>query len=216
MTEHKSRILIVEDEVLIALSLKKMLDPIFTAETANSYEEARMFLSHKLFDLVLIDISLSTDKTGLDLARFINDNISIPFIFTTALTDPTTLEKVTAIRPSAYLSKPVEKVNLITAIHLALANEDSVFKIELGKQIYYFQSKDFLFAEADHVYVEIHLKSGKNQVLRTTMTYLEEVFPAKYFKRINRSAAINPYHVTKIINDKLYIEEKIFKISKNF
>jgi len=216
MTEHKSRILIVEDEVLIALSLKKMLEPIFTAETANSYEEARILLSYKLFDLVLIDISLSGDKTGLDLARFINDNISIPFIFTTAFTDPTTLEKVTAIRPSAYLSKPVEKVNLVTAINLALANEDSIFKIELGKQVYYFQSKDFLFAEADHVYVEIHLKSGKNQILRTTMTYLEEVFPAKYFKRINRSTAVNPYHVTKIINDKLYIEDKIFKISKNF
>ncbi|MBW1654312.1 response regulator transcription factor [Flavobacterium quisquiliarum] len=216
MTEHKSRILIVEDEVLIALSLKKMLEPIFTAETVYSYEEAKMLLSHKLFDLVLIDISLSGDKTGLDLALFINTNISIPFIFTTALTDPSTLEKVTNLRPSAYLSKPVEKVNLITAIHLALANEDATFKIELGKQIYYFQSKDFLFAEADHVYIEIHLKSGKNQILRTTMTYLEEVFPPKYFKRINRSTAVNPYHVSKIINDKLHIEDKIFKISKNF
>ncbi|MCC9065762.1 response regulator transcription factor [Flavobacterium piscisymbiosum] len=216
MTEHKSRILIVEDEVLIALSLKKMLEPIFTVETAHSYEEARMLLSHKLFDLALIDISLSGDKTGLDLAGFINAGISIPFIFTTALTDPGTLEKVTSLRPAAYLSKPVEKVNLVTAIQLALANEDSIFKIELGKQIYYFQSKDFLFAEADHVYVEIHLTSGRNQVLRTTMTYLEEVFPAKYFKRINRSTAVNPYHVTKIINDKLYIENKIFKISKNF
>lgn len=216
MTEHKSRILIVEDEVLIALSLKKMLETLFAAETAHSYEEARMLLSHKVFDLVLIDISLSGGKTGLDLADFINTNISIPFIFTTALTDPGTLEKVTNLRPSAYLSKPVEKVNLVTAINLALANEDSIFKIELGKQVYYFQSKDFLFAEADHVYVEIHLKSGKNQILRTTMTYLEEVFPAKYFKRINRSIAVNPYHVAKIINDKLYVEDKIFKISKNF
>ncbi|AWK06174.1 hypothetical protein HYN56_18855 [Flavobacterium crocinum] len=216
MTEHKSRILIVEDEVLIALSLKKMLEPTFAAETAHGYEEAKMLLSHKLFDLVLIDISLSGDKTGLDLALLINTNISIPFIFTTALTDPGTLEKVTNLRPSAYLSKPVEKVNLITAIHLALANEDATFKIELGKQIYYFQSKDFLFAEADHVYIEIHLKSGKNQILRTTMAYLEEVFPPKYFKRINRSTAVNPYHVSKIINDKLHIEDQIFKISKNF
>ncbi|MCR4029587.1 MULTISPECIES: response regulator transcription factor [Flavobacterium] len=216
MTEHKSRILIVEDEVLIALSLKKMLEPFFTTDITHSYEEARILLSNRLFDLVLIDISLSGDKTGLDLAEFINTTISIPFIFTTALTDPSTLEKVTHLRPSAYLSKPVEKVNLVTAINLALVNEDSVFKIELGKQIYYFQSKDFLFAEADHVYVEIHLKSGKNQILRTTMTNLEEIFPAKHFKRINRSTAVNPYHVWKIINDKLYIEDKIFKISKNF
>jgi DNA-binding LytR/AlgR family response regulator len=216
MTEHKNRILIVEDEVLIAFSIKKMLDPFFVSEIAHDYEEARMLLSHKLFDLVLIDISLSGDKTGLDLASFINTNISIPFIFTTALTDPGTLEKVTNLKPSAYLSKPVESVNLITAINLALANQDMIFKIELGKQIYYFQSKNFLFAEADHVYIEIHLKSGKNQILRTTMTYLEEVFPSKHFRRINRSVAVNPYHISKIVNDKLYIGDKIFKISKNF
>lgn len=216
MTEHKSRILIVEDEVLIALSVKKMLESFFLAEIAYDYEEAKLLLSHKLFDLVLIDISLSGEKTGLDLAQFINDNISIPFIFTTALTDPGTLEKVTSLKPSAYLSKPVESVNLITAINLALANQDNIFKIEIGKQIYYFQSKDFLFAEADHIYVEIYLKSGKNQILRTTMSHLEEVFPTKYFKRINRSVAVNPYHISKIVNDKLYLEDKVFKISKHF
>lgn len=216
MTEHKSRILIVEDEVLIAFSLKKMLDPFFSTEIANDYEEARILLSHKVFDLVLIDISLSGEKTGLDLANFINTTLSLPFIFTTALTDPSTLEKVTNLKPAAYLSKPVESVNLITAINLALANQDAIIKIEIGKQIYYFQSKDFLFAQADHIYVEIYLKSGKDQVLRTTLSYLENVFPPKYFKRINRSVAVNPYHVSKIINDKLFIEDKVFKISKNF
>lgn len=216
MTEHKSRILIVEDEVLIAFSLKKMLDPFFSTEIANDYEEARILLSHKVFDLVLIDISLSGEKTGLDLANFINTTLSLPFIFTTALTDPSTLEKVTNLKPAAYLSKPVESVNLITAINLALANQDAIIKIEIGKQIYYFQSKDFLFAQADHIYVEIYLKSGKDQVLRTTLSYLESVFPPKYFKRINRSVAVNPYHVSKVINDKLFIEDKVFKISKNF
>lgn len=216
MSEHNRRILIVEDEVLIAISLKKMLDKDFVSEIAHDYEEAKILLSHKPFDLVLIDISLSGDKTGLDLANFINTNISLPFIFTTALTDPGTLEKITNLKPSAYLSKPVDSVNLITAIKLALANEDIIFKIELGKQIYYFQAKDFLFAEADHVYVEIHLKSGKNQILRTTMTYLEEIFPSKHFKRINRSVGVNPYHISKIVNDKLFVEERVFKISKKF
>ncbi|MDP9958048.1 DNA-binding LytR/AlgR family response regulator [Epilithonimonas hungarica] len=216
MTEHRSRILIVEDEVLIAFSVKRTLETYFLPEIANDYEEAKLLLSYKIFDFVLIDISLSGEKTGLDLAQFINDNISIPFIFTTALTDPGTLEKVTNLKPSAYLSKPVESVNLITAINLALANQDNIFKIEIGKQVYYFQSKDFLFAEADHIYVEICLKSGKNQILRTTMSYLEEVFPSKYFKRINRSIAVNPYHITKIVNDKLYIEDRVFKISKHF
>ncbi|OJX32002.1 MAG: hypothetical protein BGO86_06720 [Chryseobacterium sp. 36-9] len=216
MSENKEKILIVEDEVLIAFSLKKMLEPFFSSEMANDFDEAKLLLTHKDFDLVLIDITLPGDNTGLDLAKLINEQFSIPFIFTTALTDPVTLEKVTDLKPSAYLSKPVESVNLITAINLALSNQNNIFKIEIGKQVYYFQSKDFLFAEADHIYVEIYLKSGKNQILRTTMSYLEEVFPSKYFKRINRSVAVNPYHISKIVNDKLYLEDKVFKISKHF
>lgn len=216
MIENKHRILIVEDEVLIAYSIKKMLEAQFVSEIANDYDEAKLLLSHKVFDLVLIDITLSEGKTGLELAHFINENISIPFIFTTALTDPDTLEKVTTLKPSAYLSKPVESVNLVTAINLALANQDQVFKIEIGKQTYYFQSKDFLYAEADHIYVELFLRSGKHQLLRTTMSHLEEIFPTKYFRRINRSIAINPFHISKIVNDKLYIDDKVFKISKNY
>ena len=216
MIENKHRILIVEDEVLIAYSIKKMLEAHFVSEIANDYDEAKLLLSHKVFDLVLIDITLSEGKTGLELAHFINENISIPFIFTTALTDPDTLEKVTTLKPSAYLSKPVESVNLITAINLALANQDQVFKIEIGKQTYYFQSKDFFYAEADHIYVELFLRSGKHQLLRTTMSHLEEIFPTKYFRRINRSIAINPHYISKIVNDKLYIDDKVFKISKNY
>ncbi len=216
MIDNKSRILIVEDEVLIAYGIKKILMPYFLPEIAHDFDEAHLLLSHKLFDLVIIDITLSGEKTGLDLADFINEKISIPFIFTTALTDPETLEKVTRLKPSAYLSKPVESVNLITAINLALANQDNIFKIEIGKHIYYIQSKDFLYAEADHIYVELFLKSGKPHVLRTTMTHLEEIFPSKYFKRINRSIAVNPYHISKVINDKLYLDDKIFKISKSF
>lgn len=216
MIETKSRILIVEDEVLIAYSIKKMLEPYFLSEIASDYEEACLMLTHQLFDLVLIDITLKTEKTGLDLASFINEEISIPFIFTTSLSDPDTLVNVTDLEPSAYLTKPVESANLITAINIALSNRDNVFKIEIGKQIYYIQSKDFLYAEADHNYVQLYLKSGKNHLLRTTMFYLEEVFPPKYFKRINRSIAVNPIHIWKIVNDKLYLEDKIFKISKNF
>ena len=178
MSENKEKILIVEDEVLIAFSLKKMLEPFFSSEMANDFDEAKLLLTHKDFDLVLIDITLPGDNTGLDLAKLINEQFSIPFIFTTALTDTETLDKVKSAKPSAYLSKPVERANLITAIDLALANFDFAIKIEIGKQSYYIQSKDFLYAEADHIYVELFLKSGKNQILRTTLSHLEEIFPA--------------------------------------
>ncbi|WP_300669511.1 response regulator transcription factor [Soonwooa sp.] len=213
---NQAKILIVEDEVLIAIALKKMLEPDFLAEMAHDYDEAKMLLSHKLFDIALIDITLSGEKTGFDVANFINENIFIPFIFTTALTDNITLDKVKGAKPSAYLSKPIERVNLITAINLALANQEQSVRIEVGKSIYFVSVKDFLYAESSHIYTELFFKSRKNLVLRITMTQIEHFFPEKYFKRINRSISVNPQYISQIVNDKLYIEDKVFKMSKNF
>lgn len=216
MENYKERILIVEDEVLIAYSIEKMLQPNFATEMAHDFEEAKMLLTHQQFDLVLIDIMLSGGKTGIDLAHFINENNSIPFIFTTALTDLETLKRVTSVAPSAYLSKPVEYANLLTAITLALQNHDQFFKINIGKQVYSVKSHDFLYAEAHHIYVQLFLKSGNNHLLRITMSHLKDLIPEKYFKRISRSIAVNPYHITKIVHENLFLCDKVFKISKNY
>lgn len=213
---NQIKILVVEDEVLIAIAMKKMLDSYFLVDIAHNYDEAKVFLCNKIFDIALIDITLSGVETGFDLATFINDNIFIPFIFTTALTDNITLEKVKGAKPSAYLSKPIESVNLITAINLALANQEQIIRIEIGKSIYFVSVKDFLYAESSHIYTELFFKTRKNLVLRITMTQIEHFFPEKYFKRINRSISVNPQHISQIVNDKLYIEDKVFKMSKNF
>lgn len=210
-----NRILIVEDEILIAYSMQKKLEGEFESEIATNYEEAKMLLTHKYFDMVLIDIMLSGNKTGFDLAEFINQNLFLPIIFTTALTDAETLKKVHASKPSAYLSKPVDDINLITAIHLALGDEKRL-KISLGKKTYYIQTRDFLFAEADHIYVKLFFNSGKNQLVRTSLTHLQKVLPETYFQRINRKIAVNPSQITETNHDKITVGEQTFKVSKNF
>jgi DNA-binding LytR/AlgR family response regulator len=216
MSNDRDKVLIVEDEVLIAYAIKKMLDPHYDAEMAHDFEEAKNLLALKHFDLVLIDITLSGSKTGLALADYINENLSIPFIFTTALTDFDTLNRVKAAKPAAYLSKPIESANLITAIGLALNNNEQNIKIQIGKQSYYCNPKDFLYAEANHIYIELFFQSRKNLLLRITMLQLEEFFPAKYLRRINRSVAVNPIHITEVVGDKLYVGDQVFKVSKNF
>lgn len=210
-----NNILIVEDEVLIAYSIQKKLASEFDSEIATNFEEAKRLLTHKSFDLVLIDITLSGEKNGFDLAEFIQKNLFVPFIFTTALTDRDTLQKVQAAKPAAYLTKPVEEVNLITAIHLALGEERRL-KITIGKKSYFIQTKDFLYAEADHIYVTLYFLSDKNQLLRTSLSHLQEIFPEKYFKRINRKVAVNPVHITETNHDKIKIGNLTFKVSKNF
>ncbi len=214
---NNKRILIIEDEMLIALSLKKMLQPHFTSEDiAGSYDEAKTLMNLKKFDLALIDISLKGEKTGHDVADFINDTVKIPFIFTTALTDPETLQKILSQKPAAYLSKPVQRENLITAVGLALQNSEQHFTLEIGKQTYRFKPSQILYAESDHIYVNLHFEEGEKLLLRTTLSHLEEILPEKYFKRINRSVAVNPEQITKTVSNRIFIGENEFKSSKNF
>lgn len=210
------KILIVEDEILIAYSIKKMLETNYISDIVINYEEAKTALSDTIYDLILIDITLQSEKSGLDLAAYINSNFRIPFIFTTALTDSETLQKIKNLRPIAYLSKPIQNPNLITAVDLALINNQKKFKITIGKQVYHIDLEDFLYAEAEHIYINLIFKNEKSLLLRTSMSYLEEIFPDQYFKRINRSVSVNPIHISKTIHNVLYLEDKIFKISKNF
>lgn len=216
-TAVKPKILIVEDEMLLALSLKKMLQKHFSCEDiACSVDEAKSFLTLKDYDLVLIDITLQGKHTGLDLADYIYDNKQIPFIFTTALTDNDTLQKIISKNPAAYLSKPLQIANTVTAIELALLNNEKHFKLEIGKQTYHLQLKNFLYAEADHIYINLFFEEEKKLMLRTTLSHLEEVFPVEYFRRINRSIAVNPKKITQVSGDKLFINQLEFKTSRNF
>lgn len=216
-TLKKKHVLIVEDEILIAYSVRKMLHPKFHCEDiATNFDEARSFLAMKDYDLALIDITLQGENSGLDIADYINQRIEIPFIFTTALTDQDTLQAIVSKKPAAYLSKPIKIENLTTAIELALLNHEKYFNLEIGKQTYHLNFSDFRYAEADHIYINLYFEKDKSLMLRTTLSHLEDVLPPEYFKRINRSVAVNPKKVTKISGDKISINEQEFKSSKNF
>jgi len=112
------KILIVEDDKIFALSLKlslirngyEVLTPVDTAE--QGFQSA---MAHKP-DIILMDILLKGDETGIDAARQINNNIHIPIIFMTGNEDLLTKEKVINLKKYYIYSKPVDEDILIDAI----------------------------------------------------------------------------------------------------
>ena len=86
--EHPIKILIVEDNVIIADDMQSMLEEIGYEVVDNVivYEQAIEVLKNNHVDLVLIDIILASDKTGIDLGKHIRQNYNIPFIFVTPFT----------------------------------------------------------------------------------------------------------------------------------
>jgi PAS domain S-box-containing protein len=121
MTEH--RILVVEDEAIVALDIARALrargyalvDIVNSA--AAAIETARTQRPH----LVLMDIRLQGESDGIEAARQIERDLGVPVIFLTAHADENTIERAKEAKPYGYLLKPFEDTELITGVELALS-----------------------------------------------------------------------------------------------
>jgi len=112
------RILIVEDELIIAEDMSNMLSNMgYTiVGIAMDFEEAITLLNEDKPDLILLDVNLGGKKDGINLAEEINLTYNIPFIFTTSYSDTATLERAKKTNPVNYLVKPFKSEQLFTAI----------------------------------------------------------------------------------------------------
>jgi diguanylate cyclase (GGDEF)-like protein/PAS domain S-box-containing protein len=131
MTMDKIRILIVEDEGLIARDIEDMVrnagyqvcavvgageDAIEKAETTHP-------------DLILMDIILRGEMDGVEAAEKIRERFNIPVIYLTAHTDENTLQRAKFTEPLGYSLKPVEQKELMTVIEMALYKHQMEIKL---------------------------------------------------------------------------------------
>jgi diguanylate cyclase (GGDEF)-like protein/PAS domain S-box-containing protein len=116
------RILIVEDERIIAIDLQRRLERcgyqvVGLATSAASAVEAASELKP---DIILMDIMLSGEVDGIDAATTIRTSSQIPVVFLTAFADERTLERAKLAEPYGYLLKPFKERELYTTIDMAL------------------------------------------------------------------------------------------------
>lgn len=118
------KVLIIEDEPLIAKNIAMYLSDNNFEVSAIAYDADEAFYQIKKNtpDFVIIDINLDSEKDGIDIAEFINQNIYIPFIFLTSYSDKDTLERAKKTSPAGYIVKPFNEKTLYTTIEIALSN----------------------------------------------------------------------------------------------
>lgn len=240
--EHPIKILIVEDNVIIADDMQSMLEEIGYEVVDNVivYEQAIEVLKNNHVDLVLIDIILASDKTGIDLGKHIRKNYNIPFIFVTSNSDKATVENAKTVKPDGYLVKPFEQQDLYTSIEIALSNfnyskkeasteigesggesftSNSVLKdsIFVKKQHLYYriQFGDIQFIKADNVYLEVNTVDKKFLVRSPLKDYLEKL-PKNKFYRAHKSYIVNVDHIDAINSKDIMINNTLIPISKDF
>lgn len=117
-----ARILIVEDERVVALDLSLSLEKLGYSVIGNviSAPEAIECARAKQPDLILMDIRLNGSSDGVDAAREIHRFMNCPVIFLTAYSDEQTLQRAKQATPFGYLVKPFKMLELRCTIEVAL------------------------------------------------------------------------------------------------
>jgi len=118
----RARILIVEDEAVIALDLRRRLETLgyTVAAVVFSGEAALQEAIQTQPDLVLMDIQLKGGVSGIDAAGQISTQLQIPVIYLTAHADEATIQEAKATNPSGYLLKPLKDHELQVSIEMML------------------------------------------------------------------------------------------------
>jgi len=123
----KARILIVEDERIVAEDIKRALETFgyVVPSIAGSGTEAIRKAREESFDLAIMDIMLSGTMDGIDAAKSIRERFNIPIVFLTAHVDENLLARATITEPFGYLLKPFEDRELCSTIEIALYKKKS-------------------------------------------------------------------------------------------
>ncbi len=177
------KILIVEDEFIIADHIKQLLEKkaIGYAKITDTYEESVDWIKNELPDLVMLDIRLFEDEdAGIRIAHFLQDHYSIPFVFLSGYSDETTLQNAKLYKPATFITKPVIEKQLVAAIEMALPDENQIKTRSVFLKGRFFENTSYekltrtSFSEFDFINVEIKFEDltivqSFNHVKRNTI-----------------------------------------------
>lgn len=122
-----TRILVVEDEAIVATDLQRTLRRLGydVPEPVSSAAEALAYAERQGVDLVLMDIHIKGGLDGIEAARLLRERFQIPVVYLTAYADDETLQRAKATVPSGYLVKPFAEDTLRTTVMMAMHREDT-------------------------------------------------------------------------------------------
>jgi len=162
-----AKILIVEDEGIIAKSLKVVLEEFGyeISSITSSGEEAIKKVKKDKPDLVLMDIVLKGDINGIEAAKKIKSDFNIPVIYLTAYTDKQILERAKITEPFGYIVKPFENRELCSTIEIAL------YKNQMEKRI---DRLNRMLRAVRNVNQLINREQDRNILLQKACTHLIE------------------------------------------
>lgn len=231
----KTKILIVEDEAIVAKDISVCLEKI-GYEVLSSFskgEKALEFLETNTPDLVLMDIMLAGNISGIDTSARIKKDYDIPVVFLTAYADEKTIERAKITEPYGYVIKPFKEIDLRTSIEMALykfkkekeklagietssltknspISTDYIY-VKSNSKLVKVQNSNIIYIEALKDYVIIHTEKERFTI-HSTMKDIEKKLPEDSFMRVHRSFILNLNKIKSIDSSIVIIENSDKKI----
>jgi putative two-component system response regulator len=150
---EKKKIMVVEDETIVARSLARQLTDLGYDVVATVYsgEEAVAKAGMVHPDLVLMDIVLAGKMDGIEAAAKIAAISGAPVVYLTSYADDKTFGRATLTGPSGYVLKPVEKKQLHLTIELALHKQRIEINLQKNHTRIYKSMKGMIEAVAETI-----------------------------------------------------------------
>ncbi len=214
MEGKKYKVLIVEDELLIADNIQLMMEDegYEVCPIAMSVSDAKRIILNHQPDLALLDIQLKGEADGIDLGRWIADEIKIPFLFLTSQNTEGYVKRAFKTNPAAYVLKPITVSNLLLSVKLAIFNHEQdanseTVTVKVGTEQVVLSVDEIIYLASDHVYIQIHTKDKRYLVRSTMRDLVEQLGPQ--FVQTHRGYAINSKCITKLSTAYLHLSNDI-------
>ncbi len=204
-----ARILVVEDEGIVRKDIQSTLEKLGHTVVGGAADGATAIeiAERERPDLVLMDIMLKGDMSGIEAAMIIHGELGLPVIFLTAYSDEGTLSRARVAEPYGYIVKPFKAIDMQTTVEMALhrhahdaelrRERDALHEIATreaagplflkhqGRQVRV-NLEDIYYISALKDYVSVHVKE-RRYIVHGTMKNIEARLPTDKFMRIHRS-----------------------------
>ncbi len=233
--QNPVKILIVEDEMLIAANISLQLTNLGYDVTGiiPRGEEALHHIKQNPPDIVILDIQLRGDLDGVETAHIMQTEFDIPVIYLTANADDANFNRAKITHPFAFISKPFKNLDLQRAIELTIAqlqldkhnykpavsNEPPAYVlsdflfVRNNDKLVKVDIKDILYIEAERNYCRIYAQD-KQYLLVMTLKDMDDRLPQKHFIRVHRSFIVNLSRIDEIATSHIVIGRTAIPVSK--
>lgn len=136
--EEQTKILIVEDEVVIAMDLTSTLEKLGYVVSGHITrgEDVISAIEEVRPNLILMDIKLEGEIDGIDAAQIVSEKYDIPVLFITSYSNKNILERSKKTNPFGYIVKPFDDRELYTIIEIAIYKHNTELKLRESEKKY--------------------------------------------------------------------------------